>query len=345
MYCSISSKALFRATIGCIAILIAVSTGCSTLSSLGIPVGSPSNRLLKRAKEISEAPGQSLLIQKELALVPMDNYTVEISDTVSVEPVSFDATIRLPGDQVVKPDGTISLGEFGDYQANGKTVGLMQLEIQAQIDDKIRSQMEVEFAKSEARLERQEQDSDVDSLDLEPEEDADDADGESIEIDSDNESRKNDRRNRARREFERRLDEMVQQNRVSVRLTNWDSKKIYVLGDVNSPGSFLYRGNETVLDAIIEAGGIASKANRHDIIVSRPSSCGDCRTVMKVCYDQIVQLGDASTNYQLLPGDRVFVPSLTFADDLKQTLNPFKENRCPRCSSCDVGCDLPQGCE
>ena len=29
---------------------------------------------------------------------------------------------------------------------------------------------------------------------------------------------------------------------------------------------------------------------------------------MRVCYQQIVQLGDASTNYQLQPGDRVFVP-------------------------------------
>jgi polysaccharide export outer membrane protein len=347
MYCTTSSRALFHATIGCIAILIAVSAGCSTLSSLGIPVGSPSNRLLKRAKEISEAPGQSLLVQKELAITPLDGYTIEISDTVSVEPVSFDATIRLPGDQVVKPDGTISLGEFGSYQANGKSVELMQLEIQAQIDELIRTQMEVEFAKSEARLERQSRDDDdvdVEALALEPEEGSEE-DDESIEIDSAVESRQEARRNRARREFERRLDENLLQNRVSVRLTNWDSKKIYVLGDVNSPGSFLYRGNETVLDAIIEAGGIASKANHHDIIVSRPSTCGGCRTVMKVCYDQIVQLGDASTNYQLLPGDRVFVPSLTFVDDLKQTLNPFKENRCPRCSGCDVGCDLPQGCE
>ncbi len=335
-----------------IALALVGSTGCSTLSSLGIPVGRPGNRLLDRAKEISEAPGQSFLIQKELAIAPLAGYNVEISDTVSVEPVSFDASIRLPGDQVVKPDGTISLGEFGSYQANGKTVELMQLEIQAHIDQKLRSEMEVEYAKSEAEIEASSRESgDIETLDFEPavdsvieNGDASDA-ADKLELDAERDKREAVRRDRARKEFERRLDEKLKQNRVSVRLTNWDSKKIYVLGEVNSPGSFLYIGNETVLDALIEAGGVTTSSNRHNIIVSRPSSCGECRTVMKICYDQIVQLGDASTNYQLLPGDRVFVPSMTFMDDLKQTFNPQGNQKCPRCAGCDVGCDLPQGCE
>lgn len=338
-----------RITFGCLMLLALLAlTGCSTLSSLGIPVGAPNNRLLKQAKEISEAPSQALLVQKELAIAPLASYVVEIADTVSVEPVSFDATIRLPGDQVVQPDGTISLGEFGRYQANGKTVEQMQLEIQAQIDSQIRSDSEIEFAKLEAqRVSEQSETEVIERLDFDSDLDEDDADSDEDEptLKPDLQSREEARSKRARREFERRLDEQLKQNRVSVRMTNWESKKIYVLGDVNSPGSFLYIGNETVLDAIIEAGGLGNKANRHNIIVSRPSTCGTCRTVMKVCYDQIVQLGDASTNYQLLPGDRVFVPSMTFVDDLKQTFRPFQEQNCPRCSGCDVGCDLPQGCQ
>jgi len=334
-----------RSTFGCWALLLLLSSGCSTLSSLGLPVGTPSNRLLSRAKEISEASGQAFTIQKELSITPLDSYTVEIADTISVEPVSFDATIRLPGDQVVKPDGTISLGEFGRYLANGKTVEQMQLEIQSLVDEQLRSDLEVEFAKQQAQRLSEDLDaedrSELDSDD--PAEDSDEAEELKLEVEVD--PREEARRKRARREFERRLDEQLKQNRVSVRMTNWESKKIYVLGDVNSPGSFQYIGNETVLDAIIEGGGLGNKANRHNIIVSRPSTCGGCRTVMKVCYDQIVQLGDTSTNYQLLPGDRVFVPSMTFVDDLKQTFNPFGNQKCPRCSGCDVGCDLPQGCE
>jgi polysaccharide export outer membrane protein len=326
--------------------------GCSTLSSLGIPVGSPGNKLLNRAKAISEVPGQGILTQKELAIAPMASYAVEIADTISVEPVSFDASIRLPGDQVVKPDGSISLGEFGAYQANGKTVEQMKLEIQAQIDEQLRSAMEIEFAKEEARRIASE------NLDsgtvVDTEFDSEEGSDSQLELDREDEmaerararnaKQEKSQRIEARREFERRLDEKLLQNKISVRVTNWESKKIYVLGDVNSPGSFVYIGNETVLDAIIEAGGLGSRANHHNIIVSRPSRCGDCRTVMKVCYDQIVQLGDTSTNYQLMPGDRVFVPSMTFMDDVKQTLNPKFGQTCPRCSGCDQGCNLPSGC-
>ena len=322
--------------------------GCSTLSSLGIPVGAPRNRLLTSAKEISELPGQSILTQKELAIAPLPNYTVEISDTISVEPVSFDASIRLPGDQVVKPDGMISLGEFGNYMATGKTVEIIEAEVQAQIDQQIRSEMESEFAQAKADKEREELElKDVARLEFEEGPDSDENEGleeddSTVQLDSASDDVKE---QRVRREFERRVTEKLKQNRISVRLTNWDSKRIYVLGEVNTPGSFIYIGNESVLDALLEAGGIGTKANRHSIIVSRPSTCGSCRTVMKVCYDQIVQLGDTSTNYQLLPGDRVFVPSMTFMDDLKQTFNPKANDVCPRCSGCDVGCDLPQGCE
>ena len=337
---SFTKPEIFRSTIhGCVVLCMTMMCGCSTLSGLGIPVGNSGNKLLKSAREISEAPSQSLLVQKELAIAPMASYTIEIADTISVEPVSFDATVRLPGDQVVKPDGTISLGEFGSYLANGKTVDEMRLEIQSVIDQQIRADMEIEFAKKESQR-KVEEDEDQAELTIES---ADEVVDDAPELESVRTARLERRRREARRRFEQSVDEKLTQNRVSVRVTNWDSKKIYVLGDVNSPGSFPYIGNETVLDAIIEAGGLSTKANHHNIIVSRPSSCGECRTVMKVCYDQIVQLGDASTNYQLMPGDRVFVPSLTFWDEVKQTFR-INDQECPSCS-CHEGCNIPSGCE
>lgn len=44
--------------------------------------------------------------------------------------------------------------------------------------------------------------------------------------------------------------------------------------------------------------------------------------VLPVRYQQIIQMGEVSTNYQLLPGDRIYVPSLTRWQDIKQTLRP-----------------------
>ena len=84
-----------------------------------------------------------------------------------------------------------------------------------------------------------------------------------------------------------------------------------MLGQVKPPGSFPLQGRETALDAIVAAGGLERRASRANIILSRPTAPDGCRVVLPVCYRQIVQLGDTATNYQLQPGDRIYVPGQT----------------------------------
>ncbi len=88
---------------------------------------------------------------------------------------------------------------------------------------------------------------------------------------------------------------------------------------------------ETVLDALITAGGLSDRANDHKIILTRPMSAGQPRVILPVCYQQILQLGDTSTNYQLQPGDRIYVPSLTLWEDIKQSTQWRREKSCPQC--------------
>jgi protein involved in polysaccharide export with SLBB domain len=103
---------------------------------------------------------------------------------------------------------------------------------------------------------------------------------------------------------------------ITVRLISRVSKVYYVLGQVNAPGSFPLQGRETVLDGLVAAGGLNTRASRSNIILSRPTVPDGCRVVLPVCYRQIVQLGDTSTNYQLQPGDRIYVPSQTVWEQL-----------------------------
>src|SRR5205823_5081250 len=103
---------------------------------------------------------------------------------------------------------------------------------------------------------------------------------------------------------------------ITVRLINRVSKVFYVLGEVNAPGSFPVQGRETVLDAILAAGGLTDRASRRNIILSRPTSPEGCRVVIPICYREIVQLGDTSTNYQIAPGDRIFVPTRSLLEEL-----------------------------
>jgi hypothetical protein len=102
------------------------------------------------------------------------------------------------------------------------------------------------------------------------------------------------------------------------------------------PNAYPLSGRETVLDAIVQAGGLTRRAARDQIVLSRPTHPDGCRVVYPVCYDQIVQLGDTSTNYQLMPGDRVFVPS----QNMLATLLPIGQRRCKSgpCSRPQVGC-------
>lgn len=104
---------------------------------------------------------------------------------------------------------------------------------------------------------------------------------------------------------------------VTVRLLAKPGKVFYVLGEVNAPGAFAITGHDTVLSAITQAGGPTRRASPQNVILSRPTVPDGCRVVLPVCYTNIVQLGDTTTNYQIQPGDRVFVPSKgTFEDML-----------------------------
>jgi protein involved in polysaccharide export with SLBB domain len=125
---------------------------------------------------------------------------------------------------------------------------------------------------------------------------------------------------------------------VTVRLIGRESKVFYVLGEVNAPRAYPLAGRETVLDGILIAGGLTRQADAKKVIVSRPSRPEGCRTVLPVCYNQIVQLGDTSTNYQLQPGDRIYVPSQSPIDDFVKKLRNRGQPECGPCRGPQVPC-------
>ncbi len=115
--------------------------------------------------------------------------------------------------------------------------------------------------------------------------------------------------------------------------------RFYVLGEVNAPGAYPLSGYETVLDAIVAAGGLTGSANPCQILLARPSDPCECRVTLPVCYREIVQMGNTATNYQLQPGDRVFVASRSCLDELMF----WRASRpCKRCVGCNQACRYPE---
>src|SRR5262249_45246589 len=93
----------------------------------------------------------------------------------------------------------------------------------------------------------------------------------------------------------------------SVRLANNQSKFYYVLGAVANQGRFRSTGNETVLDAIIQA-GLRSHSLPEKAYLARPHPAGGHDQILKIDWCGIRDRGDTLTNYQVLPGDRIIVP-------------------------------------
>jgi protein involved in polysaccharide export with SLBB domain len=131
---------------------------------------------------------------------------------------------------------------------------------------------------------------------------------------------------------------------ITVSLVGRQSKVYYVLGEVNSPGAYPLSGRETVLDAIIAAGGVTDAADLSGVTYTQPSPPGECRIVLPVCYREIVQLGDTSTNYQVAPGDRIYVPSMTLCQQLSEMLRKSPKPGCPPCGQAQWPCPgvMPQ---
>jgi len=66
-------------------------------------------------------------------------------------------------------------------------------------------------------------------------------------------------------------------------------------------------GGETVLDAISEIGGLGGQATK-DIWIARPSADhGGYEQRLPIDWDAICKKGISATNYQIFPGDRVYI--------------------------------------
>lgn len=123
---------------------------------------------------------------------------------------------------------------------------------------------------------------------------------------------------------------------INVQLVESNAAEIYVLGEVGSPAAYPIDGHEHVLDAILRAGGLTSKASPCDIILVRPTTPDACRVVLPVCYRQITQLGDVTSNYQLQPGDRIVVGSRSCWEEFAFWKQSKECDRC--CGSSCVEC-------
>ena len=98
-----------------------------------------------------------------------------------------------------------------------------------------------------------------------------------------------------------------------------DDELVYVMGQVKNPGPYPLTANMSFLEALARAGGPNDSAQQGKIVLARPSKHSE----------QIVDLESdiqkSGTNYQLEPGDIVYVPKSGLAKlgYVMQQINPI----------------------
>ncbi|MBY0457644.1 MAG: polysaccharide biosynthesis/export family protein, partial [Gemmataceae bacterium] len=116
-----------------------------------------------------------------------------------------------------------------------------------------------------------------------------------------------------RRAIEEHLSAYLVAPEVSVDVQGFNSKLFYVIQDGAGSGQTVTRlpvtGNDTVLDAISQLGGLSPIARQDRMWVSRPGPSGCVHQILPIDWKAITELGDTTTNYQLMPGDRLFISS------------------------------------
>ena len=99
------------------------------------------------------------------------------------------------------------------------------------------------------------------------------------------------------------LERFIQTPRVTVVVSQANSARFYVVGQVIRPGEFPLSSHTTFLQGLALAGGFKEFAKTESVVIIRQD-----QTVLAVNYKRIADGKDVSQNVALAPGDTIVVP-------------------------------------
>jgi polysaccharide export outer membrane protein len=114
------------------------------------------------------------------------------------------------------------------------------------------------------------------------------------------------------RELERALAKYVREPVVSVVVTGFQgiyADQVRIVGEAAKPQAVPYRRNMTLLDVMIQAGGLTDFADGNGAVLIRGAEGGRQYSVR---LKDLLKRGDISANVAVMPGDIVIVPQSWF---------------------------------
>lgn len=110
------------------------------------------------------------------------------------------------------------------------------------------------------------------------------------------------------------LKEYIQDPKVSVIVTNFVGpfdRQIRVVGEAAKPQAIPFRRNMTVLDVMIQVGGLTEFASGNRAVLVR-STAGGSRENFRLRLNDLLKEGDVAANAPVLPGDVIIIPQSYF---------------------------------
>ena len=130
-----------------------------------------------------------------------------------------------------------------------------------------------------------------------------------------------------REQLEKSIGRFYREPRIKLEVLSSRRSKVYILGEVGSPGAYPIDDTLNLVQALALAGGFTNDANRKAVVVVRGNS--DDAVAFAMNFKTSMKNGDMTGNGWLLPGDIVYVaPSSVakldrFMDHVAKVVKPL----------------------
>jgi polysaccharide export outer membrane protein len=114
------------------------------------------------------------------------------------------------------------------------------------------------------------------------------------------------------RDVEKALSKFIRDPVVTVLVTNFQgpySEQIRIIGEATRPQAIAYRQNMTLLDVMIQVGGLTDFADGNAALLVRGTEKGKQYSVR---LKDLIKRGDISANVDVKPGDVIIIPQSWF---------------------------------
>jgi polysaccharide export outer membrane protein len=310
---------LSRMLLALVGLLCAGSVGCQTCHSCNHGPADAPRELAKFSLPAYVIEPPDILLIDAIRVVPLPPYHIEPLDALLIQVSNTLPNEPINGIYSIEPEGTINLGiSYGSVRLAGMTVEEARDAIEKHLGTVLK-QPKALVALATSRAQQQIRGEHL----VRP----DGTIGLGVygsvyvagkTIDE------------ARAEIEAYLGQFLQQPEISLDVFAYNSKVYYIVIDGGGYGEQVYRlpvtGNETVLDALAQINGLPAVSSPHHVWLARPGHHGE-EDILQVDWQAVAKCGSSATNYQIFPGDRIFVKAdalITTDNWLAKAISPIE---------------------